>query len=225
MRLNKYLIEGTEFDQSNLDPDMVVKQIKHFCKDYLKLLKGKQPLWRGIYSISKIGNKPVRTDRNAKGTSEDAFKFVNKWLSKKGWPRRDRSVICTSNKSWADDFGNPRMIFPVEMKGYAWIESRDFNDHSFSDKAVSKGGTPKSWDIGTLEWMTEYSPDENRYDRADKYLQDFVHGNKHFDIAYNRQYEMWFDCKRYYYLSIAAMDGEEQNQYIRAFKKAGIKVK
>lgn len=220
MRLNKYLIEGTELDQGHLVPDIVVKQIKHFCKDYLKLLKGRMPLWRGMYIESKIGNKPVRTNRRPMGTADDAYKFVNKWLGKKGWPRRDKSVMCTTNKSWTDSFGNPRMIFPVEMKGYAWIESTDFNDMSFSGRAVSKGGTPKSWDSGTLEWMIEHSPD-----RANKYLEDFVHGNKNFDIAYNRQYEMWFECKRYYYLSIAAMDGEAQNEYIRAFKKAGIKVK
>jgi hypothetical protein len=204
---------------------VVAKQIKHFCKDYLKLFKGKMPLFRGIHGISKIGNKPVRQDRTPLGTSSEAFKFVNKWLNKKGWPRRDRSVICTSNESWANDFGNPRMIFPVEMKGYAWIESTDFNDHSFSDKAVSKGGRPKSWDIGTLEWMTEHSQDEKRFDRANKYLETFIHGNKHFDIAYNRKYEIWFDCKRYYYLTIVAMAGDRQNDYINAFKKAGIKVK
>jgi hypothetical protein len=222
MRLNNYITEETK-KLDELEPDQFVKLIARNCKKYLKLLGNNHPLYKGLsLSGSLAGMKEVRQDRHSMGTSTVTYKYVNKWLGKKGWPRRDKSVICTANESYAYDFGGAVMIFPFDMNyGYAWIEARDFNDWSFVD---DKSKMPTSWDIGTLEHIIEYSAQEERFERADKYLEAFVHANKGFREAYGNMYEIWFNCKQYYYLNLNSMNQYIEKEFKKEFKRAGIRL-
>ena len=209
-----------------LTPDAIADVFKNNCSKYLKLLGGRKPMYRGMelqYSdpvdfTSKIfiGRKRVRQNRRPMATDPGAFKLVNYWLEKQGWPRRDKSIMTTSDASWAASFGNAYYVFPINPKGYAWVEASDFNNYSPS---TSPDRIPSSWSIGPFENLAKNNPE-----LAVQMLKNFVHGNKHFNIAYNRQYETWFDCKQYYFLYLRGMKSDIQNEFKKAFKKVGIEL-
>jgi len=221
MRLNRYLIERIE-SLNYLPPSEIANTFKKDCSKYIKLLSGKRPMFKGMESqylepqkyTSKIyiGRKKVRKNRRPSGTQKWAFEFVNKWLDKKGWPRRDKSLILTSNEGWSDYFGNAYYVFPINTNyGYAWVEASDFNDSSPGKV---------DWDVGRFHNLVDNDEDIVASDM----LEEFVHGNKHFDIAYNREYETWMDCNYYYFLGIGLMKPEIQIEFREAFKKIGVKL-
>lgn len=223
MRFQEHITEGVS-KLDSLEPDQFVRLVKWNCKKYLKLLgRNNHPLYKGIkITESYVGIKDVRKDRSAIGTSPDTFKYVNKWLGKKGWPRRDKSVMCTAHKSVAYDFGNANMIFPLDSNySYAWIDSKDFNDWSY---VSDRNKLPKDWDIGTLENLIEYSTKKDRFEIANEYLETFIHVNEGFREAYGNGNEIWFDCKQYYYLNLDNMTSGQEKEYIAEFKRVGITI-
>ena len=219
MKFNKYINEELESLDSS-SPEEISHLIKKKCSKYLKLIGNRKPLYRGMESQYAqagkypnkvyIGKKAVRKNRTPKGTEQITFKFVNDWLSNKGWPRRDSSMICTSNETWANTFGNAFYVFPINSSyGYAWVDSHDFNTMSLKDMG--------EWNIGELEDHAHNNPKEGI-----KMLEDHVRGNKKFNAAYNREYEIWIDCKEYYFLGYDLMMMEEQKKFKKAFKKIGL---
>jgi hypothetical protein len=89
-------------------------------------------------------------------------------------------------------FGTPYWIFPMSIFDYTYVESDDFNYSS------------SNWNIGTfLEYIRDRrweDPDLDDYGWDGKGLVV----NKDFDKAYNRGYEVWFQCDRYYYIDLTS---------------------
>lgn len=208
-------------------PDKVAEMVKANCSKYLKLLGGKKPMFRGMETQYEsaddwdskifIGKKKVRKNRAPQGTNPTGFKLVNKWLGKKKWPKRDKSIMMTSDSDKALMFGNAHYVFPINSSyGYAWVEANDFNDW---DSSTNPHSIPKSWSIGPFETLSKTKPE-----MAEQMLEDFVHGNKHFDVAYNRGYEIWMDCNHYYLLYYDGMIQQKQKEFKDAFKKIGVKL-
>lgn len=210
-----------------LPPSEIAKTFQKDCSKYIKLLGGKRPMFRGMetqYSepqnfTSKvfIGRKKVRKNRKAMATNKTAYELVNKWLDKKGWPRRDQSIMMTTNADTAIMFGNEYYVFPINSSyGYAWVEDEDFNNYG---NAEPMDRQPKYWGIGKFENFAKTKPE-----MAEQMLEDFIHGNKHFDIAYNRGNETWMDCNYYYFLYLRGMKKDIQREFREEFKRVGIKL-
>jgi hypothetical protein len=196
-RLKNYIIsENSEIDDENWEfleslIDTQVSKIKKECSQYLKLLSGREALYRGIKNLPYdiyFGKKPVRKDRKPRGQMKEASKFTNDWLKSKGWPRRDESIMAISTDYDAKRFGTVVQIFPIGKFNYAWLNGYDFN---------SFGIEGKEWNIEELHSLVNTKKD---YDRAKQYLEDYITGNKGFDIAHQLGYEIWMNPKAYYWL-------------------------
>jgi len=213
MRFSTYLIESTN---ENLFTD-----IKKKCKPYLSLLKGKEPLYRGIHDPSDAlvtdgglgyGIKKVHKDRNPKGTPLKDFKLLNKWLEGNEHVRRDQSISVTADINSAQYFGSNSWIFPIGKFRYSWVKSHDMNHNNKKtgyyvdsnafgrwdddDKVATIGDFLKAYYSGTLDSRTK---------EAD--LANFITTNKGFDEAYRKEYEIWIDCKEYYYILVKSKEG------------------
>lgn len=224
MRLNKYLIEA-----KGVSAEDIFNDIKKKCKPYLRLIKGREPLYRGIHDITGskatfydeedvlvnktdvglgYGIKKVRQDRIAKGTRKTDFKLVNKWMEGNGHVRRDKAVSVTSSLLAAKFFGSNSWIFPIGNFNYSWVKSPDFNH---TNKAV--GYFTADWECDTdldatiWEFLQAYYNGtlDSRTKQAD--LEYFVTTNKGFDEAYKKGYEIWISCKEYYYILVRNKDG------------------
>ncbi len=204
MKFKQYLNENKLYDIKELS-----HLIKTQCKPYLKLIKGKTPLYRGISDLIGddyfYGNKKTRSDRRPLGTPQKEFDYINLWLQINNHNTRNKSVvICTSNKKNTETFGNAYMIFPTGNISYTWIDSKDFN---FSD---SKTGwnfqfiynflSTTNFQFTTFEdniSIEEYNKSVN----MKKPFGEYFHTDKGFNIAYKNGYEFWIKCKSYYYIN------------------------
>ena len=200
MRLKNYLIElydpqtgeklGSDFDESvNIFADLVRKN----CGPYLKALKGKEPFIRGMRQVEKYyfphisgGKKPTRQSREPKLFPKEAFGPLNNYLEKQGGARRDKSVIATTI-SRTLSFGPMYWIFPIGRLKYSYVTSHDFNE----DSGI--------WDPkrAVTFFLGNYPPAEKK--DYEEYFKNKIIHNKNLEKAYEHQYEIWFECKEYYF--------------------------
>ena len=113
MRFSHYMNEG--FDEGIKRYN---KLIHKDCKPYLKLIKNKLPLLRGMYQTGSPEKKSVRQDRKPKGMDDVEANYLNKWLKKNGHIPRNKSVICTTSEFNAKRFGSVCHIFPIGKFNY-----------------------------------------------------------------------------------------------------------
>jgi hypothetical protein len=194
MELYKYIIEEERLVESKLGKLVAInlkdagKLIMKDCKHYLGLLRGKDPLVRGMkVYVAEDGpgvlwSRIVRQDRRSRMAGPKARVIINEFLEEFGHARRDRSVIASSKgrvefKPWY-------RIYPIGKFNYTWVRSRDFNF------------TEDSWPGDMMGWMEK--------DELLKVLevQDGIGNivtNKRFGVAYDKRYEIWMDCKEYYF--------------------------
>ena len=192
MRLYKYINEKDVLDLNNEIGDMNDK-IQENCGPYLKLIKGKDPLARGMKTTTDdTGVKQVRKDRESKGMSEDIFKEFNQWLEKNGHNRKDKSISVLSNPINLGMFAGSGIIayvFPIGKFSYTWIKATDVN-------MDSKTG----WDENAVEMYLR-----NDTDTTEKGFENYFFTDKGFDKAYRAEWEIWINCDYYYFVSKAAL--------------------
>jgi len=211
MRFKQYL-------QERLKPkevptlDEINSIIQKDCKPYLKLLKGKEPLYRGVNSPDVFGKKNTKKDRIPRGSSNYEFGFINQWLIKNGHNnRKDNIMICTSDYKRAQRFGIVCYVFPIGKISYTWIDAKDFNENNWST------GWYSTFIIDYLENVDfnlnnfEDNPSMKEYEKNYNYkmskpFADYFHTDENFNTAYEKGYEIWFKCKSYYYIMLDYLD-------------------
>lgn len=199
MRLKQHITESFDL-KKYIGDEEIETLITTNCKQYLRLLSGKEPFYRGMSESNNFGIKNVRKDRVPRGMSPQEADFLNKWLQSHGHARRDQSVMCTTNIDNLELFGREFLIFPIDpIKKYTWFQSPDMNlDGDFGwtfrtitswfNKKSRKPGGLSDYDIETLEKL------EMPFDL-------FFVTNKRIEVPHNNGYEVWFDCNKYYYLA------------------------
>jgi hypothetical protein len=206
MRLINHINEGTldvPFEDIN-------KMIHRDCKEYLRLIKGKEPLMRGMFTHSKepIGVKDVRKDRIPSGTDEKAFKVINNWFQKNGHNRRDRAVITSTNKQNIKMFGKPFFIFPADPMSYTWVEAIDFNISDYST------GWNRMAPEAFASIIRGYSTEEDMDHILKRPFGDYIHTDEGFDIAYKKGYEFWIRTEMYYYVRMKSYGWDKNKQMV-----------
>lgn len=218
MKLKAYLVQENKITVlGNLE--VIKNQIEKFCQPYLKELgtsvdPKKPQFYRGMYAgTNSFIKREVRQDRVPSGMDSDIFWGFNEWLKKKGGANRKKSLICTGDKSWAEDFGHPYMIYPIGKLKYSWIYARDVNI-----PALTTGYTPgflyMLWAGGEegeefaadmiYRELNKRPPSKEKWMSFAKELtkewfkKKGVINNKGLHIAQKKEYETWFECKEYY---------------------------
>ncbi len=226
MRLRQYISEQDlyqerEFWQPQIDK--LVKGIKSGCKFYLQLIGNREPLFRGIKGKQQFGEQDVRQNRmpvHPRGrdmlsvkkikngrtfdTQEPYWVVLNQWLKSNGHAERNKSVSVSSDFSSANAFGTPYWIFPKGKFKYSHVRSEDFN---YSNDMVN-------WNPNDMKYFLEhwYSDDPNKEPwgsfSKDEFDRNIVSDN--FREGYEKKYEMWLQCKSYYFVgcSTSAMNKE-----------------
>jgi hypothetical protein len=88
------------------------------------------------------------------------------------------------------------MIFPLDPIGkYTWFHSQDMNIEG-----------DVGWEWNTLPaWIKNQKGEatriqQNTLEKLKMPFEDFFTTNKDFNSAYDREYEMWIDCDKYYFV-------------------------
>jgi hypothetical protein len=196
MELYKYIIaedlimlaEASEGKLVSTNEPDAVKKIRSNCSHYLGLLRGRDPLVRGmkIYvgegGLGVLWKRQVRQDRQSRMASLDKSKLINEFLERFGHVRRDHALIASSKgrvefKPWY-------RIYPIGRFDYTWVRSSDWN--------YSEGKWPGNMIL------------HGEFDEVLKVLEDQdgvgnIVSNKRFGVAYDKKYEIWMGCKEYYF--------------------------
>jgi len=209
MRFIQHLNESSP--QLEIPSNIFNDEIHKNCKQYLKLIKGLDPMARGMYSYYEFGIKDVRKDRHPYGMSNKTANEFNKWLASQGHTRRDISVLCTSNTKSAELFGRINWIFPKDrIKSYTWVDTDDVNTYG------ANGWQPNTISAGLIQSeggeLSTYS--QLAIDELSKPFPDFFHTNYLFRKAHAKGYEMWIDCDKYYYVSMSYHKWNKNKQII-----------
>lgn len=192
MRLKKKIEERVnlvyEAEKIFSKPEDFVQGVKKNCKPYLRLLAGRIPLVKGTRKLPlhSMGVKDTRQDRIPRAFSRRLYPILNDWLESNGGARRDKSVIGSSEGRTL--FGNLFYIFPAGNMNYTFVRSTDIN---FSNIDYS----PKDLD-NYLDYLRTFDRDDDIEDIVKK----FFGFNEGFDEAYKNGYEIWFQCKYYYFM-------------------------
>lgn len=181
-----YIITENKGKEITEDPVTAARLLKRDCKKYFKLLGDDYPLKRYMFGetlLMGMAKKRVRQDRIAMRSSFWNMRFINEWLAKKGHVSRDKAVIAT--RSYRSGFGEPHYIFPIGKFNYTWVKSKDWN---FDDVSGWKGVI--LWEKMSTEKLEEWIEENGMY----------ITTNRGFNIAYTQGYEIWLDCKEFYYM-------------------------
>ncbi len=212
MKFKNYINEYMSME-FNDDIDKMWNLIYKNSRKYMKLLGTDYPLMRGGNYDGDMGISKVRQDRKASGRhlyAEEGYEYLNKWLESKGYPRRDRSVMATSDVQHAHKFstGTVFYIFPIGTKWkFAYCKNIDFNFDSNVHKKLAQAGnlvykSSNRWGIKEKDWDSHVKSIKQS---TSEYLDDFI-SDKNFKEAHRRAYETWFNCKEFYYISASEYD-------------------
>ena len=125
MRLEAFIIN--EGRGKRLEMDEAKALLKRFCKQALYGYTKGNMLYRGVmgntdnYMLYKSAGM-----RRSKNTSNYYTLFISNAGTWKGYPRRDKSFICSSSFSYATSFGTVYAVFPYDGAKIGVAPARDF---------------------------------------------------------------------------------------------------
>jgi hypothetical protein len=198
MRLKQYITEQINIDTLN---DNIHKK----CGYYLNLIKGLNPLYRGMDDKPDIGMTVKHTrPRKPLAMGLESANVFNKWLRDNGHVPRDIATFLTSNEKMVDTFGKPYYIFPIGKFDYTYVKSRDIN-YSHGNK----------WDD---EWVDDYynaisTGDTTKIKEIERLFNKSIVTNRNFREAYKKKYEIWIYADYYYCITTKYM-WDKDNQVI-----------
>ncbi len=180
-----------EFDDDT--PEAVKMVVGGEYTDELSKVFGQKNVRQDRQGISNRSNMDLHSGEPGKWGAKAGtfFKALNQWLAKNGHADRSKSVSVTSDYETAAYFGQPYWVFPIGKFKYTFVPSKDFNDDSVYWSGDSMVTYLKYYEAGELDQfnaMNEFDP--NRAFTT----------NKGFVMAIKKQYEIWIQCKQYYYI-------------------------
>jgi hypothetical protein len=194
MKLQKYLTE--KYRNETKDIDKIYDKLKKDCAPYISMLKSNniKPFIKGIMkNQSGLIKKDTQAYRSPRGMMPWVADEFNRWLEKNKHNTRNGSVIATSNRKVAEDFGILYWVFPIGELKYTWVDTKDIN--------VTDPRT--GWyNFAVEDYLNFTGPEDHRVQKMKKPFPDYFHTNKDIKKAYNYWNEIWFSCDKYYILMI-----------------------
>lgn len=195
------------YNYLNESSDDINKFIYDICKPYLNLIKriNNNVFTRSMETAtSDFGIKNVRKDRTPKGMGPVVFKKFNRWLQDNNHNRRDKSVSVSAESH--ELFGDRFYFFPIGKFSYSWIESRDVNMED--NKTGWYAEAPRLYFENPETFDTTYG------DALWKPFADYFHTDEGISTAYKNNFEVWFNCNSYYYVSANYYYWDNKNKRI-----------
>ena len=197
MRAKDFIVEREvkPYEFTELDVAKTVEILNRHCSDSIALVK--YPIWRGMSNhlpAELLTLDPSTGKRESQNTSNFYTELLDHSPYMEGWPKRSESIICTSNKNYADDFGGGNLyaIFPYNETKIAICPGHDM------------------WDTGVdLPELGKYFRDGNGMNAFNHFLEHTLELRPTYAAMVGKTklpaYQEWFSA-RFPKLSILAKD-------------------
>lgn len=205
MRLLRFVNEAYKEVADN--EEEIIKILRRDCKKYISLMKKPYtllPFKRGMkMDIPKstadfaLYSKKTRKIRMPKGGMfADSYDIINEWLVDNGHFSRMRDVLIASSRT-TGLFGDQFFVFPIKMKGFTYVKAGDFNFGSNNWYAI---GVSNIVDDMASAGYDEDEIRQKLIEFLDENFRDAFVTNKNILDAYMSGYEIWFNCREYYFI-------------------------
>jgi hypothetical protein len=176
----------------------IIDKIYDSCEDFLHLVKPFKGIFLHGSQKHEIIDSPFLYKKNVKKNAETNMVMtlkraekLNDYLVKHGHCKRDSSIFGTSEPTYASYFGKMFYLLPIGDFKYTFCKASDFNFYWTYDKDFRDS----AHDI--INGVVTH-----------KLLKNFFVSNKDIDVAHERGYEIWFDCKECYLVNESAIKKE-----------------
>lgn len=137
MRLSKILTlteaaVGADLQYSPLSVEEVINLLETHCSDAQWMVDNNNPIWRGLkYLATDVPGyyiDPSKTVRKSQNTTNYYTIIWDHHPDWKGWPKRSRSLIATSNLDYAGWYGNAFAAIPYNGVQIGVVNVGDLHD-------------------------------------------------------------------------------------------------
>lgn len=110
MRLQRFINEGRS---KSIPIEIAVETIKNKCTDFIK---NGSIVYRGIYDSrdAALIVSPSNFERKSRNTSNYYTLLMDNLPAWQNYPKRSKSIICTTNLNYANDMGESYRVFPYD---------------------------------------------------------------------------------------------------------------
>ena len=181
MRLKQYILqEGSRSKNiSKLEAQSIIKS--DCMVSYEAFKSNKARIYRGLPTPFPTGYKyinPKTSERRSANTDNYYTYIIDNSKSWSKYPKRSRSIICTTDKSYADNFGYIGMVFPIDGSKIGVASSPDFWG-SF-EQTITRG-----FDLDEFNYMLKKIVKKQNVMLDDKSLSSFKKTLSMFDKNIN----------------------------------------
>ena len=133
MRLENYLIEGKSRGKG-ITEDVAIELLLKNCKQAIKAYKNGSEMFRGVdHNNDYLYIDPKKGIRRSASGIPNYYTYImtneKEW---KAYPKRSRSLICVTERSSAEGYGDPYIVFPYDGAKLGICENTDIW-HSFKN--------------------------------------------------------------------------------------------
>lgn len=121
MRLCRYINEGRSV---NIPIKEAIGFLRENCKDFLK---NGSILYRGIYDADQpaLIVSPSNFERKSRNTANYYTLLMDNLPAWKDYPKRSKSIVCTTHEGYAGNMGEPYRVFPFNGSKIGVCPSND----------------------------------------------------------------------------------------------------
>jgi hypothetical protein len=135
MRLTEFIDESKvrPYDFEDMDAQRCWEVLNKYCTQSREMMT--KPIWRGMNNHDGkpfLLVNPGSGLRRSANTTNQYTEIMSSSPYYEGWPKRNASFICSANVKYAQGYGSPYAIFPVDGAKIAVCPYKDLWDTKVS---------------------------------------------------------------------------------------------
>lgn len=183
MRFSEYLVEKAvvKWDSRSVKVDEAIDLLNRHCKMGLKAISSGGLLYRGFKHGTKINSmviNPSTGERTSKDTNNLYQLMMDNSKALKDYPKRGKSLICSSSLLEAESYGSAMVIVPFDGTMVACGGEDDFISTDIGAVVDHQTLDDMSQVIETILGNIGFKIDRSGQFRDIKVLNDFVNDHK-----------------------------------------------
>lgn len=125
MKSSEFITEVKDYQHESISIEKAVALLNEHCRESLATIHA--PLWRGMrdHFGEVVTIDPTTGLRKSANTSNYYTLLIDNSPYFEGWPKRSKSLICSTWHRYASDYGRLYAIFPFDGVKIAVCHSKD----------------------------------------------------------------------------------------------------
>ena len=115
MKSSEFITEAQvkPYKSKSLNLNAAMKLLNQHCRQSLAMIRN--PIWRGMdnHSADILTIDPTTGERKSENTTNYYTQLMSYSPYFEGWPKRNKSLICTAQKEYAENYGGVDEVYAI----------------------------------------------------------------------------------------------------------------